>query len=107
MSDPGKDCARTWGGRLMTDKLAALIRNIRERHSCFAGTNPAWQNTCNDCLIAWPCDAIRAVEVVEDLVNALHGAVDYIDQSHDIADFEPWVIQCREALTRAEEKLSR
>ena len=45
----------------MTERLAALIGAVKERHK----TGYIGPQHCNHCLAVWPCDAIRVVEALE------------------------------------------
>lgn len=51
-------------------KVPALVAEIRRRHTWHESCGQAYCGMCTDLEIApWPCDAIRAAEVIEQLVG--------------------------------------
>jgi hypothetical protein len=102
----------------MTDKLAALIRKLKDKHEQDPVAYGSWCNA--DCCGPWPCDAIRLVEAVEDLAKAIleMGQAAQQDclnelppddwEGHElVCSAEHQRIRATTALTRAEERLAR
>jgi hypothetical protein len=95
----------------MTDKLAELIRGVKDKHEQDPVAYGSWCNA--DCCGPWPCDAIRAVEVVEDLKETAFQDYGSGLQCRacwqGVDDTPPHLSHCWLAafLARAEEKLAR